>query len=798
MGFNQDGKLMIGKTIGHYRIVAEIGRGGMGVVYEAEDTKLRRTVALKFLSAHLLADPQQKARFIHEAQAAAVLDHPNISTIHEVHEADGQTFIVMAFIEGEDVRTKIGSGLMSLDEALDIAVQVAKGLTKAHSEGIVHRDIKPGNVIITREGQAKVVDFGLAKLATQTQLTQSGMMVGTVRYMSPEQATGKMVDHRADIWSLGVMLYEMLSGNLPFRGEVDQAIMYSVLNEDPRPVTELRPEVPAALEDMVEKALAKDPQKRYATMEEFLVDLETQHDKIVLGIKERQFTGLRKLRRKKRLTAGIATVLVVAIAAILAQTFYKRSMAIDSVAVLPFANLSGDDEQAYFSDGMTGQLINEIGQIGALRVISRTSVNRFKETDKTLPEIAEELQVDAVIEASVIRDGDQVRISAQLIRANPEEILWSDSYNRDARDVMSILGEVARSIADRIEVTVTEGERERLTHTRPVDPEAHEAYLIGKSFVDKWTQDAVEKGIRYLEQALEHDPNYAQAHAGLATAYVFSAVPGGGWRSPDDVIDKAREAANRALELDGSLAEAHAALGGISLVFDWDIELAEREIKRAIELNPSLPDARIGYAAVLGRLGGRYTEIVDQLDVALQNDPVNPWARAHLIWAHFQAGDTARVYEECQQLLDLNPEPVLQAQGILAKSFIELKSGRLEAAMAGLESCVALTERKHPDMLTYLGVFYQSTGRHEDAMDVLNEITALANARYVSPVLFAQLHASMGNIDEAFAYLERAYALRCGYLYNVTKKGVFAQLSSDPRWDDLMERVGLPEKAPFI
>ena len=455
MGFNQDGKLMIGKTIGHYRIVAEIGRGGMGVVYEAEDTKLRRTVALKFLSAHLLADPQQKARFIHEAQAAAVLDHPNISTIHEVHEADGQTFIVMAFIEGEDVRTKIGSGLMSLDEALDIAVQVAKGLTKAHSEGIVHRDIKPGNVIITREGQAKVVDFGLAKLATQTQLTQSGMMVGTVRYMSPEQATGKMVDHRADIWSLGVMLYEMLSGNLPFRGEVDQAIMYSVLNEDPRPVTELRPEVPAALEDMVEKALAKDPQKRYATMEEFLVDLETQHDKIVLGIKERQFTGLRKLRRKKRLTAGIATVLVVAIAAILAQTFYKRSMAIDSVAVLPFANLSGDDEQAYFSDGMTGQLINEIGQIGALRVISRTSVNRFKETDKTLPEIAEELQVDAVIEASVIRDGDQVRISAQLIRANPEGILWSDSYNRDARDVMSILGEVARSIAERIEVTVT-------------------------------------------------------------------------------------------------------------------------------------------------------------------------------------------------------------------------------------------------------------------------------------------------------------------------------------------------------
>jgi serine/threonine-protein kinase len=790
---------MIGKTIGHYRIVAEVGRGGMGVVYKAEDTKLRRTVALKFLSPHLLADPRQKARFIREAQAAAVLDHPNISTIHEVHEADGQTFIVMAFIEGEDVQAKMGSGPMPIDEALDIAVQVAKGLIRAHSEGIVHRDIKPGNVIVTREGQAKVVDFGLAKLATQTQLTKSGVIMGTVRYMSPEQATGGEVDHRTDIWSLGVMLYEMLSGTLPFRGEVDQAIMYSILNEDPQPVTETRKDIPAALEDIIEKALAKDPQKRYATMDEFLVDLETERDKIALGVKERQFTGLRKLRRRKRLTAGVATVLVVAIAAILAQTFYTRSMAIDSVAVLPFANLSGDEEQEYYSDGMTEQLINEVGKIGALRVISRTTVNQFKKTDKTVPEIAAQLQVDAVIEASVIRDGDQVRITAQLIRADPEEVLWSESYNRDAKDVVSLLGEVASSIADRIEVEVTASERAQLTRARPVDPEAHEAYLIGKSFVDKWSQDDVEKGILYLEEALVHDPNYAQAHAGLATAYLYSAVPGGGWRPPGETIDRAREEANRALELDESLAEAHAALGGLSMVFDWDVERGDQELQRAIELDPSLADARIGYAALLKRLGGRrrYDEALDHLELTLQTDPLNPWARAHIIQTLVGIGDIARAHEETQQLLDLNPEPVFQALVVLLMSTIEFKEGQVEDAMAGFERSVELTERKHPGILTSLGVAYEMTGRHADAMGILNEITALAEERYVSPVLVARLHAGMGNIDEAFQSLERAYELRCGYMYNVTKE-TFAQLGSDPRWENLMERIGLPEKAPML
>jgi len=811
---------MIGRTVSHYRITEELGRGGMGVVYKAEDTKLKRTVALKFLSPRLLAEPTEKSRFLHEAQAAAALDHPNISTIHEIHEVDGQTFMVMAFIEGEDVRAKIEAGEMAVDEALDIAIQVARGLAKAHEAGIVHRDVKPNNVIVTRDGVAKVVDFGLAKLATQTKLTKTGATVGTLAYMSPEQAISGEVDHRTDIWSLGVMLYEMLAGTLPFSGDVEPAVFYSILNQDPKPITEIRKDIPVALEDILEKALAKDPAKRFETMEAFLGALESQRDQIRLGIKQRKFTAIRKLRRRKRLLAGISAVLVIGIAAIVLRAYLVRSQAIASVAVLPFANLSGDTGQEYYSDGMTEALINELGKIGALRVISRTSAMKFKHTDMSLPEIAHALNVDAIVEASVLRDRNTVHVTAQLIRAHPERQMWADSYTRDAADVLSLHTDVARAIAERIRVTVTPQEKEQLARARPVDPEAYEAYLIGRSLVDTWTPDEVERGIGYLQQALERDPNYAPAYAGLATAYVYSGVVGGAWRSPAEVTDKARAAAERALELDESLAEPHVALAEVEFEFNWDIERAERETDRAIELDPGLAYARIAKAALLRRLGGRarYDEALEQLETALRTDPLNPWTRLHLVGTYLELGDSAKVYEESQKLLDMNPGPLWRAAGIACRSLIALQEvnlptnlrqitnttetpesiaqqpGREKEALAGFEQAVELSERKQPDLLTWLGVAYEMTGRHQDAVGILNEITGLAKTRYVSPVLFATLHASMGHVDAAFEALERAYALRCTYLYDISS--LEAYLGSDPRWDDLVKRIGLPDREP--
>jgi serine/threonine protein kinase/Tfp pilus assembly protein PilF len=768
----------------------------MGVVNKADDLTLKRSVALKFLSANLLTDPDQKARFMREAQAVAALDHPNISTIHEIHEENGHTFIVMAYIDGEDLGKKLQAGKLDVTEALDIAIQVARGISKAHSEGIVHRDIKPGNILITSDSQVKVVDFGLAKLATYTKLTKTGTSMGTVRYMSPEQAYGDNVDHRADIWSLGVVLYEMLAGQIPFQGEAEAAIFYSIVNEDPLPLTETRKDVTGALEDIVDKAIAKHPEKRFETMDEFLSALEKQRDQIALGIKDREFRGLRRLKRRKRLTVTIAAVIVLIAAVILTQRFYTKSMEIDSIAVLPFSNLSGDKSQEYYSDGMTSTLINELQKMSALKVISRTTAMRFKDTDKSLPEIASELNVDAIIEASVLRDGNSVHITAQLVRADPEEQLWADSYTRDVGDVLTIHSEVVQSIAERIKLAVSLEEQELLAHVYPVNPEAYEAYLIGKSFVDKWSQDAVEKGIRYLEKALEHDSLYARAYAGLATAHLYSASVGGGWRSPSEAIPMARAAATRALELDRSLAEAHMTLGVLTVFFDWDIERGESELKRAIELDPGLTDVRIAYAAMLKRLGGkaRYDEAFNQLEQTLRTDPLNPWARAHLVWTHLDTGNRDLIYEEYQDLLDLNPEPILQAQGIIAMAFFDLGEGRVEEALAGVEQSVELTGRRHPGMLTHLGVLYASLGRHADAREILSEVIALAEERYVSPVLFARFHAAMGNIDGAFEDLERAYELRCGYLFFLP--GLFPQLEADPRWNDLVKRVGLPDKAP--
>ena len=790
--------MMIGKTISHYKIVSELGRGGMGVVYKAEDLTLQRIVALKFLAPHVVTDEEHKKRMLHEARATAALDHPNISTVYGIEEAEGHTFIVMAFIEGESLSDRIESGQMDIIEALDIATQTARGLSKAHAAGIVHRDIKPGNILITGDEQVKIVDFGLAKLASQTRLTQAGTILGTMAYMSPEQVTGAETDASSDIWALAVVLYEMLAGQAPFRGEMDAAVMYSIMNEEPEPLTEVRKDATVELERILEKALSKDPDKRMQSADEFLSGLEEIRDRQTLGMKQGRFAALKRTKVRKRIAVAAIVAAVAVSAVFLIQLIGSGPSKIESVAVLPFMNLSGDPDQEYFSDGMTEALISQLGQVRSLKVTSRTSVMQFKGTTKTLPQIGKELDVDAIVEASVMRSGERLKIVINLIRVDSEQRLWTDEYDRKIEDVFSIYSEVAQAITGEIDIALTSDESERMIRTRPVDPEAHEAYLIGKSFVNRWSQDAVEKGILYIKQALEHDPDYAQAHAGLATAYMYSAMVGGGWRSPDEVIGKAREAANRALELDESLAEAHTALATVSMVFDWDIELGERELKRAIELNPSFVDARIFYAVLLRRLGGsrRFAEALDQLELALQTDPLNPFCRVHLVWTHFEIGDYAKVYEECQQLLDLHPEPVLQAQGILAKSFIELIEGREEEAVTGFERCVELTEHRHPDMLSFLCAAYETTGRHADAMDVFDEITALAEERYVSPVILAELYATMGNVDEAFEYLERAYELRCGYLFSLAD--MFSQLRSDPRWDDLVERIGLPDKAPMI
>ena len=773
---------MIGETIGHYRIVAELGRGGMGVVYKAEDTKLRRTVALKFLSPHLLADPQQKARFIHEAQAAAVLDHPNISTIHEVHEADGQTFIVMAFIEGEDVQTKIGSGPMSIDEALDIAVQVAKGLTKAHGEGIVHRDIKPGNVIITREGQAKVVDFGLAKLATQTQLTKSGMMVGTVRYMSPEQAMGGKVDHRTDIWSLGVMLYEMLSGNLPFRGEVDQAIMYSVLNEDPKPVTETRKDVPVALEDIIEKALAKDPQKRYATMDEFLVDLETQRDKIVLGIKERQFTGLRKLRRRKRLTAGIATVLVVAIAAILAQTFYPigGEDVLDTIAVLPMVNLSGDPEEDYLAEGMTRELISELTKIAALQVRPHQSVMRYQETDLTIPEIARELGVAAIVMASVVSSGNQLHINAQLIDASENKNLWADSFDRQMHNIVGLYGEMARTIAAAVHVVVAPAEAARLANKKQVDPEAYRLYLLGERFAYKLLEEGIHQGIEFCMRAIEIDSTYAPAYAALAKHYFL--LTNGAMMHPLEARPLAEAAARKALELDSDLGAAHAASAVVELAFDWDFDGAEEGFRRAGALNPGDESIKEFYSFALA-LDGRIDEAIAITRRQTENDPLSIFPSGALGYYYWHAGRLDEAIDQLNRTVEMAPE---YSYLYMHLSWCYADKGMKEETIANIERALSAAPSNQVVLGTSANA-YARVGMEEEARRILVQLQQQSQTDYVDPFYIAIIHVALGEHDRAFELLRECIEVRSMSTLFIKHFRWTEPLRSDPRFQEILE-----------
>jgi len=641
-----------------YRIERELGRGGMATVFLARDLKHSRWVAIKVLDPEVAAAIGPE-RFLREIGTIASLTHPQILPLYDSGQVDGLLFYVMPYIEGESLRDRLTrEKQLPLEDALRITRELADALGYAHGCGVVHRDVKPENILF-EQGHAVLADFGIARtesVAGREKLTATGIMVGTPTYMSPEQVAGSRdVEGRSDLYALGCVLYEMLAGQPPFTGPTAESLAYQHVSVSPRAVTELRPGVPAGVAAALQRALAKTPADRYATLAEFVRALGAP-------------SPVQRRRGVRQWLAAGAAVLVAYLAIAIWQHLppfapSPRAQPITSVAVLPFANLSGDESQEYYADGMTEALINELGKIGNLKVISRTSVMRFKHTEKSLPEIARTLNVDAVVEASVLRDANNVRVTAQLVRADPEQQLWAESYTRDAADVLVLHSQLARAIADRIRVTVTPVEREQLTRTRRVDPAAYEDYLIGRSLVDKWTRDEVERGIGYLQQALERDPNYAPAYAGLATAYMYSTAPGGGWRSPVEVIDKARAAAERALEMDESLAEAHVALAEVSGLFDWDFGRALRETDRAIELDPGLADARIVKGAVLRRLGGRarYEEALEQLETALRTDPLNPWARGHLMATYAELGDSAKVYEESQKLIDMTPEPLWKA-----------------------------------------------------------------------------------------------------------------------------------------
>jgi serine/threonine-protein kinase len=773
---------MIGTTVSHYKILEKLGEGGMGVVYKAQDLKLDRLVALKFLPLNITPTEAEKKRFIHEAKAASALDHPNICTVYEIDETpDGQMFLAMAFYEGVPLSEKIKQGPVEIDEALEMAIQAAEGLHAAHEKGIVHRDIKSGNLMLTEKGQVKLMDFGLAKRGGATMLTKTGSTVGTVPYMSPEQARGEKLDHRTDIWSLGVVLYELIVGRLPFQSEYSEAIVYSIMNEAPKPLTSQRSDVPMELERIVKKCLQKNPTNRYQHADELIVDL--RRARAELGKGEQKIPKPARFQWRNWYLIG-GTVLVVAILLIVfLPRFASRDEDIHSIAVLPLENLSRDSEQEYFADGMTEALIAELSKISALKVISRTSVMQFKGAKKPLPQIARELAVDGVIEGSVVWEGDQVRITVQLIHGPTDRHLWAESYQRELRGVLALQSEVARAIASQIRVTVTPQEQARMTHTRPVNPEAYRRCLLGRYHWDKRTVEGFKKAADYFRQAIDLDPGYALAYAGLADNYVVQ--PSWGTLSPGEAYPRAKAAAEQALELDNSLAEPYATLGYILSQYDWDWEGAERAFRRALERNPNYATAHQYYAYYLAILG-RHEESLAEIKRAQALDPLSVAIVYTVGRMYYLARQYMEAEEATRKALEMDPRygPAHTNLGL-----IYLATGRPQEAVAAFRWPLD-EDSLNQDLLA---IAYAAGGRREEARRIVEQLEkeSKESRRYVAATSMANIYARLGDKDRAFHWLEKALEQRAWLVAQMKVEPRFDPLRDDPRFTALLKKVGL-------
>jgi len=778
-------KQLAGTTISHYQILEEVGRGGMGMVYKAEDTRLKRSVALKFLPSDLTREREAKERFVHEAQAASALDHPNIGTIYEIDETDdGQMFIAMAYYEGETLKKAIEKGPLSVEEAIDNALQVAQGLAKAHEKGIVHRDIKPANIIVTTDGMAKIVDFGLARLAGQTKVTKTGTTVGTAAYMSPEQARGGAVDYRTDIWSLGVILYEMLTGQLPFKGEYEQAVLYGILNEEPEPITSIQSNVPVLLERIVDKALEKSPEKRYQRAEEMVRELEILRKEVELGRAKRRLIKVRLPRKKRRYLYGGVFAILVAI--IVARLFYSTGIpeTIDSVAVLPLLNLSGDPEQEYFADGMTEGLITDLGKVRALRVINRRSVMRYKQADTPLPDIARELNVKALLVGTVLRAGERVRVTAQLVNAATEEILWSESYERDLRDVLSLQSELASVIVREIQIKLSPQEETRLAGARPVNPETYEAYLKGMFYWYRLTPQDLETALQYFELALEKDPNYALAYTGIAM--VWGARQFLGLVPPREATPRAKAAALKALELDSTLEEAHFVLATCRTWVDWDWEGGETEFRRAIELNPNYALARAHYSVLL-RVMRRPEEAMTQIERALELDPFN-----HLFQTQY-GGYLLFVGRYDDAIVQFRN--ALRTAPNFGPAHVQLwgafhQKRMYDEALAQAQNFASARGDREVEEALARG--YAKGGYREAMHRAAETLAARSGTTYVAPHSVARWYARAGENDRALKWLERAYEARDPQMVFLGRPD-WDSLRDDPRFQDLLRRMNLPD-----
>jgi eukaryotic-like serine/threonine-protein kinase len=807
---DDEGSSLTMEAVGPFKIVRRLGSGGMGDVYLARDSRLDRNVALKLLDRNLIGDSQSRTRFLREARLASALDHPNICTIHEIGEASGVLFIAMQYLEGDTLKQVIGSRPLSLDNLFSISMQVGNALAAAHAQGIIHRDIKSSNIIVTPRGQAKVLDFGLAKPLEkedgETELTQAGAVMGTPTYMSPEQARGERADHRSDIFSFGVVMYEMATGRTPFKSKSRAETMNAVINQPHVPAVELNTDVPSELCAVIDRALAKQPDDRYQSVDDMKSDLcrvaqtvglsgYSSSDPLMVPYVPVQRSGqtarmanLIALRSRWQVAAiGLVALMV---AAIIYVKFFRDSTSLSagdirSLAVLPLENLSGDPSQEYFADGMTDALIGDLAKIRGLQVISRTSAMHYKGSNKPLREIAGELRVDAVVEGTVQRSGDRIQVRAQLIHAATDRHLWAESYERDLRDALALQSEIAHAVVREIQIKIMPSERARLTTNRPVNRKAFDDYLQGRFlYWNRRTDENLYKAISFFQSAVNEDHNYAPAYVGLADCYIALGTELIGALPPLDARRQSQEAANKALEIDNDLAEAHVALGSVKH-YNWDWAAAEQEYKHAIELNPNYAQAHSGYGSFLVAKG-RTDEAIAEANRAQELDPFSLGISSQRGFILENARRYDEAIEQLRRVIAMDPNNY-QAHWFLGHTCAA--SGRFAEAIAASEKAAALS--RTPGALGFLGMCYGLSGRKAEANKILNELLELNRSRYVTPPALANVYIGLGDKDQAFFWLEKAYQDRSNYMAYLKVFPADDPLRSDPRLDNLLGRMGL-------
>jgi serine/threonine-protein kinase len=775
--------LEIGQNLSHYQVLEKLGEGGMGVVYKARDNKLNRFVALKFLPPHLIQDESTRKRFTVEAQAASALDHPNICTIHEINETeDDQLYICMAYYEGESLREKIKKGPITFEESLDIFYHITHGLKVAHDEKITHRDIKPGNIIITNKGEIKIVDFGLAKLAGE-KITESISTKGTIAYMSPEIIRGLPEDHRVDLWSLGIVLYEMLTGHLPFTGEYPEPLMYSIVNEEPKLLSKYLDNVPELLQNIIDKLIKKDPNERYQNLSDLLVDLTSfvkEDDSIM--IKTKPVIVKLFLRKKAFLYSSIAILVTILLLIFGKPYLFPERSDGNTIAVLPLESITQDCEQEWFTNGMTDALITELAQISGLRIISRSSSMQYKGINKAPPQIAIELGVKYLVDGSVVKMGDLIKVSARLINAYEDEYIWAKEYEREFRNILGLHSEIAQTIASQIQVKLTPQEESRLTVTREVNPETYEMYMKGMYHLNKLTPEGIKMGLSYLQQAVENDPNEPLAYAGIAIAYLTIAH---GSSYTLAILDKAKVATLDALKLDDSLPEAHLALAMVQTFWyiDWKSAIQSNEL--TLKLDPNLALAHYFYGYLL-RIPGRFEDGYAEMIRAKQLDPLNPVYPADLGWMYYGDGKFDESIEECLKSLEINPE-FPQAYCILGEAYTA--KGMYEEAIAANRKAGELSL----DWKWGLARTYALTGQTDEALEIATELEK-KNLPWNTWCL-AVVYAALGDGDKVFYWLEEAYRQHHPFIQWIGRGNIqyFGAFHDDPRFIDLAKRLKLPE-----